>query len=299
MSSLPRVSVVIPHHGNPAPTASLVRALLGQRDVELQVIVVDDASPDPLPDLPGTQTLRRAGNGGFGSTVNVGAREARHPYLLILNSDVEVSSTFVAELVAASAPWMPAVVSPRLVGPEGGTQWPGRHFPTVTHQVVEWLTPLARFRHLRALHELVGHDTRTTAPGDTPVDWVVGACMFMPTAVFEAVGGFDETFYMNAEEVDLQRRMRRLGVPSVVVDGVTLAHEGGGSSPSLRRRQWLVDGRERYAEKWGRPRMLKAGLSLATATNLAVNVVRQRTGTPVRPLEVAREEWGLIWGERR
>ena len=54
---------------------------------------------------------------------------------------------------------MPAIVTPAVINEVGATHWNGRHFPNALHQGIEWLTPLARLRHLPVLHELVGHDT--------------------------------------------------------------------------------------------------------------------------------------------
>lgn len=294
------VSVIVPHYGDPAPALALIESLHSQKDARvMQLVVVDDCSPVPFPDTDGVTVLRRHMNGGFGSAVNSGAAVAEHPLLLILNSDLEVGATFVSDLLRAAAPWQPALASPQVVGHNGAPQWVGRHFPAVRHQVTEWLTPLARWRHLSILHEMVGHDTRCTDGSVVPVDWVMGAAMLVPASEFRAVGGFDEGFFMNSEEVDLQRRLRQRGIPSVFIGTVSVMHEGGGSSDSGRRRQWLVDSRNRYAEKWGNPRSLQAGLAAATMVNLAFNTVRRLAGTPVRPLEVARTEWQLLRDSRQ
>lgn len=294
------VTVVVPHFGDPTPTLRTVEDLRGQRhDAPLQIVVVDDASPVPFPDTDGVEVVRRSRNGGFGSAVNSGAAVARHPMLLVLNSDVEVGPTFVADLVAEADPWMPAVAGPLVVDHVGVPAWSGRHFPTVGHQTVEWLTPLARFRDRQALHEAVGHDTRAVPGAVVPVDWVVGAALLLPTEVFRAVGGFDEGFFMNSEEVDLQRRLRERGIPSVFVGTVSLLHVGGASSDPHARRRWLVESRLRYADRWGGRRRLRAALTVATAVNLVANGARLASGRAVRPMATAREELDLIHGGGR
>ncbi len=289
------VCVVLPHHGAAGPTRGVVRGLQRQaRGCEVQIVVVDDCSPVPFPEVEGVEVVRRNVNGGFGAAVNSGAARARHPWLLILNSDVELHPTFVRDLITAAEPWQPAVVGPHVRRPDGTPEWSARHFPTTAHQVTEWLTPLARFRHHRSLHEAVGHDTRAVAGVVVPVDWLVGAALLLPTDLFRAVGGFDEDYFMNSEEVDLQRRLRARGVPSVFVGTVSLTHLGGGSSDPGRRRQWLVDSRMRYASTWGGRRRLAAGLTAATALNAAVNTGRRLAGRDVHPLTTARKELTLI-----
>lgn len=303
-STTAAVTVVIPHYGDPAPTRALVDHLLAEPGRALAAVVVsDDASPTPYPKAhdPRLTVVRREANGGFGANVNSGLAAVRTPLALVLNSDALMTGAQIDALVAVAAPFQPAVVSPQVVNEDGSPQWSGRHFPTVLHQGVEWLTPLARFRHLPVLHEAVGHDVaaaRSAAP--VAVDWVMGAVMLLPMAQVRAVGGFDEEYFMNSEEVDLQRRLRDRGVASIVVPSVRVEHGMHGSSDPLRRRGWLVDSRFRYARKFGRPRALKAVLTAATGVNYAVNRVRQARGTDVDAAAVLRDEHALIWkGARR
>lgn len=294
---VPSVSVIVPHYGDPAPAVELVEALQHQQgDIAAQIVVCDDHSPEPFPDVPGVTVVRRETNGGFGSAVNSGVASATGDRLLILNSDLEITPTFVADLVKAAEPWMPAVCGPWIVDHKGRYTYTGRKFPTVAHQMVEWLTPLARWRSHHALHAMVGHDVACTEGATTPVDWLVGAVLYLPTDAFRSVGGFDETFHMNSEEVDLQYRLRQRGVPSIQLGGVRVTHEGGGSSGDTeRRRRWLVESRLHYADKWGSRRRLQGALIAATAVNFMHNLGRRVLGRPLDPVGVARFEWDLIW----
>ena len=261
----------------------------------MQVVVADDASPEPFPDREGIEVVRRATNGGFGANVNAGAAAVTGEAMLVLNSDLDLEPTFVADMVAAARTHPRAVLAPRMVDEHGTEAWVGRDFPRVRHQVAAWLTPLARFRGTSAWHRAVGHDVRAhRAEGE--VDWVVGAAMWIPVADFRAVGGFDERFFMNSEEVDLQRRLRERGLSVVALRSPTVVHAGGGSSPSESRRRWLVEGQLLYADKWGSRRALQAALGAATGVNLVVNAARRAAGSDVRPLETARHELRLLRG---
>lgn len=291
------VAAVIPHYGDPMPTLRLVSQLAGQVD---RIVVSDDVSPVPFPTTDGVDLVRREVNGGYGQAVNTGLQHVSEELTLILNSDLDVGPSFVSRLVAAAAPYQPCVAGPRIVTPAGRTSESARLFPTPPHQIVEWLTPLARFRDSGRWHRAVGHDTGALAaatPSET--DWLVGAALLVPTAELRAVDGFDPRFFMNAEEVDLQRRLRARGLPSLYVPSVTVTHEGGGSTDPGKRREWLVDGRWLYAGKWGGTLPLATGLAAATAANLAWNGVRRLRGAPVHPLRVAKEELRLIRRARR
>lgn len=288
------ISIVIPHYGERQPTEALVTALHAQRDAPpLQVIVVDDCSPTPLEPIPGSELVRRAANGGYGSAINSGVALARHETLLILNSDLEVEADFLHDLAAASAPLMPAVVSPLIVDEHGRSQWAARHFPTARHHFVAALSGLARFRHTNWWHEAVGHDTSATADATVEVDWVVGAVMLLPTAEFRQLHGFDEGFYMNSEEVDLQRRLRYRGVPSFHIGSVHAAHESGGSSDPSRRRAWMLSSAIRYAEKWKQsPGLHRGALALAAIINFGSNSLRQLGGRDADAISTLRQELG-------
>jgi len=291
-------TLVVAHFGDPEVAMRLVVSASCQ--LIHQVIVVDDCSPIPFPETDGVTVIRREVNGGFGAAVNTGAHAATGDLLMILNSDLEIGPTFVSDFLKASAPFQPAVTGPAVLDRAGHTAYTGRHFPTVGHQTTEWLTPLARFRDRPGLHEAVGHDTRAVPGATVAVDWLVGAALLIPRAAFLEVGGFDESFHMNSEEIDLQRRLRAHGLPSVFVGTVSVVHEGGASSDPALRRRWLVDSRFTYAEKWGGVRRLRTALRAATAVNLAANVARRAAGnSAARPLVTAREEWSLTTGGRR
>lgn len=98
--ALSGVSVVIPHYGDPSLAQAAVRDVMAQVvEMPVQIIVVDDASPQPYPHESGVLVLRQESNGGFGTTVNAGAREAQHPWLLVLNSDIRMAPDFFRGLL--------------------------------------------------------------------------------------------------------------------------------------------------------------------------------------------------------
>lgn len=295
MTAAPTVSVVIPHYGDADPTLALVRQLMPQNPH--QIVVSDDCSPLPFPDTDGVLVVHRDTNGGFGAAVNSGAAHATGELILVLNSDLDVPSGLIDTLVATAAAWQPAIVAPRVLNHAGGVTLSARRWPTTLGQTVEWLTPLARWRQRPWLQRLLGHDARVlTTHAPVQVDWLVGAAFMLPLADFHDVGGMDERFFMNSEEIDLQRRLAARGLPRVYLPSVSVTHEGGGSSDPARRRQWLVTAQVRYAAKWGGARRLRAALAGATVVNFAWNCLRAVRGVDVAPVRVAREELALIRG---
>lgn len=293
--SLSEVSVVIPFYGDPQATMPVIDFLLDDGLPASQIIVTDDESPRPFPtDYRGVTVTRRTRNGGFGAAVNAGAALVSTPLILILNSDVQLPHGFIRDFVDLSAPWMPAITGPRMVDEDGNESFSARRFQQPRHHIVEWLSPLVRLRHLPALHRAVGHDLSAVGEEDTPVDWLVGACLLVPTDWFHAVGGFDESYHMNSEEVDLQMRFSLLGLPRVRIGRITLVHEGGGSTDSTLRTLWVTRSRFVYARKWTNPTVLRLGLTAASAANAVVNAARRLRNPAVTPFTTLREELSLI-----
>lgn len=291
------VTVIIPVHGSLEPVHELLDDLIGPavpaEDHPRQILVVDDASPQPLDsaELPdGVDLLTRSENGGFGAAVNSGLRSASQEHALVLNSDLRLPAGFVRGLLAHAAPWQPAVIGCRLEDEAGHSGYSARTFPTVAQQVIEWLVPLAGLHGTDLMHRALGHDlVAERGSGIIPVDWVVGAVMLLPVREVLAVGGLDEGFFMNAEEVDLQLRLSRRGVPAILDADLVALHEGGGSSGGEERRlRWVVGARMRYARKHLNEPLLRGGLLAASAINLVWNSGRRAAGRDVDPLAVWR-----------
>lgn len=302
MAVIPSVDVVIPHHGDATPTLQLVEQLLAQRRTPERVVVVDDASVEPFPEGVGYEVVRRRTNGGFAAAVNSGVATVTAEAVLVLNSDVSIAPDFVGDLLTGAEPWWPAVVSTR-VRQGAADLTVSRHWPTVRHQALEWLEPLARFHGHPRLETWIGNDVNgIDAEGPVLTDWVVGVCLLLPAADVRAVGGLDERFFMNCEEIDLQLRLHtERGLPVVLLPGPELVHVGGGSSDPGSRPAWLTTSRFRYHEKWHGDQRLRWSLHGVAVVNLLWNAARNCGGRDVEPARRYRAQRELLrsaWQER-
>ncbi|MFN9730331.1 MAG: glycosyltransferase family 2 protein, partial [Pseudomonadota bacterium] len=130
-------------------------------------------------------------------------------------------------------------------------------------------------------------------PGDGPltaVDAVSGALMLLSRATFERAGGFDPGYRLHAEDLDLCRRVRAIGLRVAVVEAARATHLKGTSS---RRRPLFVAfhkhrGLVRYFRRWG------AGGGRAT-TALAVIAAWLRFGL-LAPWAALREAAARLRG---
>jgi hypothetical protein len=195
-----------------------------------ETILVDHGSTDGSLELvrqrfPAAKVLEQE-NLGMGAGNNAGMRVARGRYFLLLNSDAWMEPGALERLVGfADGRSDVAVVGPRLRNPDGTLQRSVRGFPSPWRIATEYffLRKLApRSRALNALYG-AGFDHESTRD----VDWVSGACLFVRREAVEAVGLFDEGYFMFSEETDWCYRFRQAGWAVVFLPEAECVHVGG------------------------------------------------------------------------
>ena len=161
-------------------------------------------------------------NAGYGRGMNRGVAFAGEcEYLVLSNPDVQVHAHAVERLVAYMNDHLDVgIAGPTIVDSAGATYPSVRIFPNVV---------------LAGLHALLAplwgnnpFTKRYRSPGrNGQIDWVSGAFFVARTAAFQAVGGFDERYFMFAEDMDLCWRMHEAGWQVAVVPEATVTHIEG------------------------------------------------------------------------
>ena len=179
------------------------RCLESLRGVE--TIVVDHGSTDGTLELvrerfPEVRVIEQ-GNKGWGGGLNAGFRTASGRYYLPINSDAWVVDDAIERMVAfAEAHPEVAVVCPRLRNPDGTLQRSVRGFPTRWRVATEYFFLRKLAPRSRALNSYYagsfGHDEARE------IDWAMGPCFLVRREAADAVGIFDESFFMFWEETD-------------------------------------------------------------------------------------------------
>jgi GT2 family glycosyltransferase len=201
------------------------------------ILVVDNASTDGsergVDAMAGVRLLRNATNRGFGAAVNQAVTGTDARLLWLLNPDARVVPGAFAQLAATLEQYPQcAVAAPRLLNADGTVQASARGEPSALtglfgrHGVLTRLFPRSRIarRNLPAA-DLVKSDIASAS-----VDWAMGASMLIPRDRFNAVGGFDERYFLYWEDADLCRRLRRAGYETRYVPGAQVLHVGAVSS---------------------------------------------------------------------
>jgi GT2 family glycosyltransferase len=231
MSSL--VAIVIVSYNCRAELDACLQSIANHNPGDaLQICVVDNGSSDGTPQLvrerwPDVLLVEPGVNLGFARGNNVGIRATRSELVLLLNPDTVVQSGAISTLVARlQADSRAAAVGPRLVDGEGR---PELSFGWT-------MSPLGELRQktLSGLYRRqVGAAVRrveqwTREPGER--EWLSGACLLVRRADLEAVGLFDERYFMYTEDVDLCVALRALGKRIVFVPEAVVTHLRGRSS---------------------------------------------------------------------
>lgn len=221
-SDAPVASIVIPVYNQFAHTLACLRALAAHPPATaFEVIVVDDGCSDEtvaaLPQIAGVRYHRRAQNGGFIAACNDGASLARGDHLIFLNNDTLPQPGWLDALLDTFVEHPDAgLVGAQLLYPDGrlqeaggvvfadGSGWNYGKFESPEDP---------RFAYLR------------------DCDYVSGAAIAIPRALFAAVGGFD-TRYAPAyyEDTDLAFAVRAAGKRVLYQPAARVIHAEGGTA---------------------------------------------------------------------
>ena len=193
-----------------------------------RILVVDNASTDGTLDLlevyfreqSRVYVVRNTDNRGFSAACNQGASALATPWVAFINPDCYVESDAMARLVAHGVRRAGAGLLGVNLVDEAGRMDPAarRRDPSLR----ELLGQAGRRDDL-----YLGFDPNTDLQ---EVEALSGALMLMPLGLFLQLGGFDETFHMHVEDLDLCRRTREAGYEVLVANDITVVHVGGESS---------------------------------------------------------------------
>jgi GT2 family glycosyltransferase len=227
-----RVAAVIVHFRTPDETVRSAAAVAATAPAA-EILVVDNASRDGIAArlaarVAAARVVDEPVNRGYGAACNRGARETARPLLLFLNSDAYVRPGAVDALVRVlDADPAAAAAGPRLIHADGSLQPSIRRLPSPRRIFLEssGLAALAGGREPFAGHTKTRADHRRAQS----VEALMGAALLVRRDAFEAAGGFDESFFMYAEETDLMARWRAEGLRTLFVPDAEVVHEGGRS----------------------------------------------------------------------
>jgi len=279
--------------------ASLASVIAQTRDVSYELLVVDNASIDGSADAiaelyPQAKVIRLRENIGFARANNLAAREAAGEFVLLLNPDTVVLDGAIQKAMAfARSQSDDVVVGGRTFFADGSlnaNSCHGQPTPWSLMCQASGLTSIFRNSALFA-PESFGSWRR-----DTPreVDAVSGAFLLISRKLWNALRGFDESFFMYGEDTDLCLRAWKAGARCVVRPEVTLIHYGAASdrvrSDKMVR---LFRAKVQLLLKHWRPSSARFGVGMLKAAAFS----RMLAAGVLQTLRPAKREQFLTWRE--
>ena len=209
-------------------------------------IVVDNGSTDGsesfVERLPNVKLIRAGENLGFGKACNRGAQHATSEYLLFLNPDAALYADTLSKVLTYMedpANTKVGICGVQLLDEIGHVSRSCARFPT----------PFGFVAHAFGADRIVprlGHFMAEWDHAQTrQVDHVIGAFFMVRRDLFEALGGFDERFFVYLEDLDFSYRARQAGWHSVYLADVQAFHAGGGTSNQVKARRLFYSLRSR------------------------------------------------------
>ncbi|MEZ5466289.1 MAG: glycosyltransferase family 2 protein [Lysobacterales bacterium] len=274
-------AVVVNYHTGPV-LGDCLRRLLRCAELAELVLVDNGSAPGEIDALLAEIDDRRVirldlpSNPGFAVACNRGARASHSPWLLFLNPDCLVEPDTLERLSASVHGRQRIGVLGALLVDEQGRPDPAslRRDPLPGRAMASALG-LDRFDAFEGVPISIPYGSREPIQGDA----ISGALMLIKREAYTAARGFDEGYFMHAEDLDLCRRIRELGFEVWCDPAVRVVHLKGVSS---RRRPFRVAlakhrGLLRYFDKFDGPNTawpVRALVRLGAWSRLAVELLR-------------------------
>ena len=229
------VRVVVVTYSPGATLPAFLSSLATATTRPYDVVLADNGSTDGAPEAaagPGVRLLETGGNLGYGTAANLGASGAEGEWVVVANPDVTWEPGSLDALLDAAGRWpRSGCLGPAIRTPQGRLYPSARAFPTlgrgIGHAAFGWWWPANPWT--RSYREEVG------APVEGRTGWLSGSCMVLRTEAFLAVGGFDPTYFMYCEDMDLCRRLGEAGWDQVYVPSAVITHTGGHATSRVSR----------------------------------------------------------------
>jgi N-acetylglucosaminyl-diphospho-decaprenol L-rhamnosyltransferase len=274
------------------------------RDLELQVLVVDNASKDGSAEaiaerFPHVELFALDENLGFGRANNLAGEHVRADWMLLLNPDTEMLEGSLAAMFAFARERGRCMVGGRTFHADGTLQPSSCWGEPSLWGLVCTATGLSSvFRR----NPIFDPDSLGGWQRDTvrEVDILSGCLIMLPTSLWRELGGFDEDFFMYSEDFDLSLRARSLGAPRLICPDARVVHLGGASERIRADKmvRLIVAKVQLFEKHWPRwktklaIRLLDGWAFTRMATFSLLRLVRGGA-------RQSYEDWRTIWLRRR
>lgn len=242
-----RISIIIVNYNGQHWLKNCLDSIFRQKIKGLEIIFVDNHSTDDSLKIvknqyPSVVIIQNKVNLGFGQANNLGAQKATGEFLLFLNTDTKLKPHSLSRLVHRMVSGRLDLAGPKLLDFENRDFYQGRKLTLDIVGSLSW-----------------GKNTTM----------IEGCCLMIRKNVFDQLGGFDPSFFMYSEDLDLCWRAWLKGFKIKLIPESVIYHFGGGSSlpTMIGSKTHQVPAFRRYETEKNTLRMM---LKNATPTHLLI-----------------------------
>ena len=225
LTSRPLVSIIIPNKDHVDDLSRCVESIINLSTYDnYEIVIVENNSEtaeirtyyEEISRHPRVQVVEYKGDFNYSKINNFGVQYAKGEYLLLLNNDTEViTPDWMEELLMYAMRKDVGVVGAKLYYPDKTIQHAGIVIGLGAHRT-------AGHTHYRIPEANVGYMGRLCYAQD--VTAVTGACMMVSKALYEELGGLDESFTVALNDVDFCLRVREKGFLNIFTPFAELYH---------------------------------------------------------------------------
>jgi len=210
------ISISIVTHNNSKIIKECLNSIFkNTKNVDFETIIVDNNSSDNTVEIvkkcfKNIKLIKNNKNLGFSTAHNIAIKVGKGKYHLVLNPDVILTENSIEKLVnfMEENPDV-GLVSPKIIFPDGTTQYLCKRLPCLFDLGVRRFTPgfiQNLFKNRIDYFEM--KDTGYNKIMD--VLYLSGSFMFFRKSVLDKVGGFDEDYFMYFEDADITRKVAEI-----------------------------------------------------------------------------------------
>lgn len=192
---------------------------------EIIVVNNDENRLEKISDLDNVKIIEHNKNEGFATSANLGAKKASGKILFFLNSDTELLTSNMHDILNMFNDPSIGAAAPKLVLPDGSPQ--------------PWSAgcEITAFDILRNNLGYIKSKRFWFQEKNREIAWASGAALAVSREIFEKCGGFDENFFMYFEDVDLCKQIRKMGKKIILLPHIWILHIGGQSKSSSKEQK--------------------------------------------------------------
>lgn len=235
------LSIIIVNHNSErylSPCLLSIKEALG--NVSYEIILVDNGAKISPADFssPNISVIKNRSDSSYSEASNLGAKHAKAPILWFLNPDTKLSTFNLPALIKLMQDSSVGMVGVKLIEESGKAQKWSAGFEITPLGILATNLGLVRSKKI--------WDSEQTLE----VDWVSGCSFFTTKKLYGQLGGFDERFSMYFEDVDLGRRIRKMGKKVIFLPQIEVLHFGGKSfSHKSAQKKHYYASQRKYLEK--------------------------------------------------